>query len=57
MNTQPIKSTPRGGEFAYTAPALEVLEIAIERGFGASDEDEDSADTGYDGEGNDNGEY
>lgn len=57
MHTNPIKTTLRGGDSAYSAPTLELLEIAVERGFGASDENEDSADYGYDGEGNDNGEY
>lgn len=57
MNFNTTRFIARGGEFAYTAPTLELLEIAVERGFGASD-DPDSPDYGYDGEnGNDNGDY
>ncbi|MDE6623792.1 MAG: hypothetical protein K2K30_05315 [Alistipes sp.] len=48
MNTKPIKFTPRGGEFAYAAPTLEVLEIAIERGFTLSRDPEEIENPDYD---------
>lgn len=35
MKMHPIKST-RGGEFAYTAPTLETILIAVEQGFQGS---------------------
>lgn len=48
MYTNPIKTTLRGGDSAYSAPTLELFEIAVERGFELSPDPEEIEGTGSD---------